>query len=119
MTNKQDSLKRKFLLLILARQLDNVDMACKIMGYSREEYAVLKARYAMGVETALTAEDNPDVPEQELVSPETKKAVLTISAQRPRLAQAEVVSELLKQGVTVSPEAVLKIWKEYGLNDGE
>jgi hypothetical protein len=114
MTDNNDSLRRKVLLLILARQLDNVDLACRIMGFSKEEYVKLKDRYAKGGEAALTVFDDP---EQEFISPETEQAVLRVAALRPRLAQSEVASELLKQGITVSPVAILKIWMDHGLDE--
>ena len=117
-SNNKDLLRRKVLLLILARQFNNVETACKIMGFSREEYEVLKERYARGGEAALTADDRSSPVEQEFISPEEEQAVLRISAARPRLAQSEVASELLKQGITVSTSAIAKIWKEYGLDDG-
>jgi hypothetical protein len=121
MTNNNDSLRRKVLLLILARQFDNAETACKIMGFSREEYEVLKERYVRGGEAALTEDDHHlhEKADQEFISPQTEQAVLRVAAIRPRLAQSEVASELLKQGVIVSHAAIAKIWKEYGLNDAE
>jgi transposase len=117
MTKNNDNLLRKVLLLILARQLENVETACRIMGFSKEEYEILKELYTKGGEAALSAEVHPENAVDELVSPETEQAVLRISAARPRLAHSEVVSELLKQGITVSPSAILRIWKEYGMDE--
>lgn len=117
MTKNNDNLRRKVLLLILARQLENVETACRIMGFSKEEYEILKELYTKGGEAALSADVHPEKAVEEFVSPETEQVVLRISAARPRLAQSEVASELLKQGITVSPPSILRIWKEYGMDE--
>lgn len=81
---------------------------------------MLKERYVIGGEAALAEDDNHRhvKADQGLISPQTEQAVLRFAAIRPRLAQTEVASELLKQGVIVSHAAIAKIWKEYGLYEG-
>ena len=45
MTTKDKIARRKLSLLDLAKDLDNVSRACKIMGYSRQQFYEIRRNY--------------------------------------------------------------------------
>ena len=103
-------IKPKLSLLELAKQLNNVSQACKVMGYSRDTFYRYKELYETGGENALNELTRRKPNPQNRVSDHVEQAVIEIAIENPALGQERVSNELLKKGIIVSGSGVRSIW---------
>jgi len=110
-------IKNKVGLLNLARELENVSKACKIMGFSRETfYRYKRAVDENGVEGLLEkTRRGPNLKNR--VDEETERAVIDFAIEFPTYGQLRVSNELRKNGIFVSPSGVRSIWIRESLGN--
>ena len=84
MTTNKKIARRKLSLLQLASELDNVSKACRIMGYSRQQFYEIRRNYQLyGAEGLLDRLPGARSPHPNRVPKEVEKAILDYSLDHP------------------------------------
>lgn len=109
--------RRKLTLLQLAQELGNVSKACKIVGYSRQQFYEIRRNFqTYGAEGLLDRLPGPKGPHPNRVSEEVEQAILQHSLDHPTHGAQRVADELLLNGVQVSSGGVRGVWSRHGLS---
>ena len=88
MTTEKKVARRKLSLLELAGELSNVSKACKIMGYSRQQFYEIRRNFqTYGAEGLLDRLPGPKGPHPNRVAPEIEEAVLAHALEHPATAR--------------------------------
>ncbi|GHT52760.1 hypothetical protein FACS1894106_2180 [Spirochaetia bacterium] len=112
-TIAEKAARRKLSLLELANELDNVSKACKIMGYSREQFYEIRRNYqSFGAEGLLDKVRGPKNPHPNRVSEELKKS---ICLEYPTQGSLRVSQQLILRGIHVGVGAVRGVWQRHNL----
>ena len=115
-TLAQKAARRKLSLLQLASELDNVSQACRIMGYSREQFYEIRRNFqAFGAEGLIDKIKGAKSPHPNRVSEELEKAVLDYCLQSPTHGPLKVSQQLVLRGTHVGVGAIRGIWQRHGL----
>jgi len=116
MTTEEKVARRKLSLLELAADLGNVSKACRVMGYSRQQFYEIRRNYqTYGSQGLLDRLPGPRHPHPNRVSDEVETAILDYSLRYPTHGCLRVAQELALQGVTVSSTGVRGVWSRHQL----
>lgn len=116
MTTSKKVARRKLSLLELATELGNVSKACKIMGYSRQQFYEIRRNYQVyGGDGLLDRLPGPRGPHPNRVSEEIEKAILSYSLSFPTHGPLRVAQQLALQNVQVSSDGVRGVWSRHNL----
>lgn len=117
MTTGKKVARRKLSLLELASELDNVSKACKIMGYSQQQFYEIRRNYQIfGVEGLVGRLPGPRDPHPNRVDEATESAILNYSLEHPTQGPVRVAQQLvLLLGVQVSSGGVRGVWSRHSL----
>jgi len=116
MTTNDKLIKNKLGLIELAKHLDNVSDACKVMGYSRDTFYRWKEAYEEGGETALQELTRRKSNRKNRIPEPIEAAVLKLSNENPAYGQTRVSNELRKEGITISPGGVRCVLLRHNLH---
>ncbi|CAJ1788902.1 IS481 family transposase ISAs19 [Aeromonas dhakensis] len=108
MTTNEKVARRKLSLLELAKELNNVSKACKLIGYSRQQFYEIRRNYqTYGAEGLL---DKLPGSHPNRVAPGIEQAILDYALTRPTHGLLRVEQELALQGINVSTGGVRGVW---------
>jgi transposase InsO family protein/transposase-like protein len=116
MTTDEKVARRKLSLLELASELSNVSRACRVMGYSRQQFYEIRRQYqTCGTAGLLDKLPGARGPHPNRVSEEVELAVLEHSLTQPTQGCLRVSQELVLKGVQVSSNGVRGVWGRHNL----
>ncbi len=116
MTTEEKIARRKLSLLDFAQELRNVSKACKVMGYSSQQFYEIRRNYqTYGASGLLDKLPGCKGAHPNRVSPEIEQAILDYSLQRPTHGPLRVSQELALRGITVSSGGVRGVWNWHDL----
>ena len=113
---KEKLARRKLTLLQLAQELGNVSKACKIAGYSRQQFYEIRRNYQLyGAEGLIDRLPGARGPHPNRVSEEVERAVLEHALAHPTHGPQRVADELRLKGMQVSSGGVRGVWSRHAL----
>jgi transposase InsO family protein len=116
MTTKKKVARRKLSLLELANELGNVSKACKLMGYSRQQFYEIRRNFqTYGAEGLIDRLPGARGPHPNRVSAAIEAAVLDHALAYPCHGPLRVAQQLMLQGIQVSSGGVRGVWQRHGL----
>lgn len=115
-TIAQKAARRKLNLLELASDMENVSKACKLMGYSRQQFYEIRRNYqTFGSDGLLDRARGPKNPHPNRVSEELEKAILDYCLEFPTHGSLKVSQQLLLRGVHIGVGAIRGVWQRNNL----
>lgn len=116
MTTGKKVARRKLSLLELATELGNISKACKIMGYSRQQFYEIRRNFqSFGADGLLDRLPGARGPHPNRVDEAVEKAILDYSRDFPTHGPLRVAQQLVLQGVQVSSGGVRGVWSRHDL----
>jgi len=116
MTTEKRIARRKLSLLDLASELGNVSKACKLIGYSRQQFYEIRRNFqTYGAEGLIDRLPGAKGPHPNRVSEAIERAVLEHALAHPCYGPMRVAQELALKGVQVSSGGVRGVWSRHGL----
>lgn len=116
MTTKDKIARRKLSLLELAGELANVSRACKVMGYSRQQFYEIRRNFqTYGADGLIDRLPGARGPHPNRVAAEIETAILDHALVHPCHGATRVEQELRLKGVQVSSGGVRGVWQRHGL----
>lgn len=116
MTAPEKVARRKLSLLELAHDLDNVSKACKLMGYSRQQFYEIRRNFqTYGSQGLIDRMPGTRGPHPNRVPAEIEQAILEHALAHPCHGATRVEQELRLKGVQVSSGGVRGVWQRNGL----
>jgi len=116
MTTDQKVARRKLSMLQLASELNNVSKACRLMGYSRQQFYEIRRNYqTYGADGLIDRLPGARGPHPNRVAPEVERAILEHCLDHPSHGALRVAQELMLKGVQVSSGGVRGVWSRHNL----
>jgi transposase InsO family protein len=116
MTTDKKIARRKLSLLELASELSNVSKACKVMGYSRQQFYEIRRNFqTYGAEGLIDRLPGARGPHPNRVPAEIETAVLDHALDNPCHGATRVEQELRLKGLQVSSGGVRGVWARHNL----
>jgi transposase InsO family protein len=116
MTTTAKAARRKLNLLDLASELSNVSKACKLMGYSRQQFYEIRRNYqTYGSEGLIDRIPGPRNPHPNRVDEAVEEAILDYCLKKPCEGPVKVANQLVLQGIQVSAGGVRGVWSRHNL----
>jgi hypothetical protein len=116
MTTEKKVARRKLSLLELASDLGNVSKACKVMGYSRQQFYEIRRNFqTFGADGLIDRLPGPRGPHPNRVPVEIEQAILDHALAHPCHGPMRVSQELMLAGLQVSSGGVRGVWQRHGL----
>ena len=116
MTTEKKVARRKLSLLDLASDLGNVSKACRVMGYSRQQFYEIRRNFqTYGADGLIDRLPGPKGPHPNRVAAEIETAILEHALAHPCHGPMRVAQELVLRGIQVSSGGVRGVWQRHGL----
>lgn len=116
MTTEKKIARRKLSLLELAGELSNVSRACKVMGYSRQQFYEIRRNFqTYGADGLIDRLPGAKGPHPNRVAAEIEAAILDHALIHPCHGCTRVEQELRLKGVQVSSGGVRGVWQRHNL----
>lgn len=116
MTTDKKIARRKLSLLDLASELSNVSRACKVMGYSRQQFYEIRRNFqTYGADGLIDRLPGAKGPHPNRVPAETEAAILDHALDNPCHGAMRVEQELRLKGIAVSSGGVRGVWARHNL----
>lgn len=116
MTTTEKIARRKLSLLDLASELSNVSRACKVMGYSRQQFYEIRRNFQIyGADGLIDRLPGTRGPHPNRVAVEIETAILDHALEHPCHGATRVEQELRLKGVAVSSGGVRGVWQRHNL----
>jgi hypothetical protein len=116
MTTIDKIARRKLSLLDLAQELSNVSRACKVIGYSRQQFYEIRRNFqTYGADGLIDRLPGAKGPHPNRVPAEIEAAVLAHGLDHPCHGALRVEQELRLQGLAVSSSGIRGVWQRHNL----
>jgi len=116
MTTEKKVARRKLSLLELATELNNVSRACRVMGYSRQQFYEIRRNFqTYGAKGLIDCLPGARGPHPNRLSQEVEGAILAHSLKHPTHGCLRVAQELALEGLMVSSNGVRGVWTRHQL----
>jgi hypothetical protein len=108
--------RRKLSLLELASDLGNVSKACRVMGYSRQQFYEIRRNFqTYGADGLLDRLPGVKGPHPNRVAAKIEAAILDHALAHPCHGPMRVAQELMLRGLRVSSGGVRRVWQRHSL----
>ena len=116
MTTQKKVARRKLSLLELASDLGNVSKACRVMGYSRQQFYEIRRNFqTYGADGLIDRLPGTKGPHPNRVTAEIEAAILDHALAHPCHGPMRVAQELALKGIQVSSGGVRGVWQRHSL----
>jgi len=116
MTTTDKIARRKLSMLELAGELGNVAKACRLMGYSRQQFYEIRRNFqTYGADGLLDRLPGAKSPHPNRVDPAIEQAILAHSLENPTHGSLRVAQELALKEIQVSSGGVRGVWGRHKL----
>ena len=116
MTTEKKVARRKLSLLELASEMGNVSKACKVMGYSRQQFYEIRRNFqTYGAEGLIDRLPGARGPHPNRVDDAVETAILAHSLKHPTHGCLRTAQELALIGIMVSSMGVRGVWGRHNL----
>lgn len=116
MTTTHKITRRKLSLLELASDLQNVSKACKLIGYSRQQFYEIRRNYqTYGSQGLVDRLPGAKGPHPNRVDASVEKAILEHCLTNPTQGCLRVTQQLALKGIQVSSGGIRGVWARHNL----